>query len=157
MSTDLDEARHFLAAIGGDVDPAHTVTFVYEGNPARKERPRHTKSGVTYTPKETRAAEDALSWAYVAAFAQQKVKRFGDTVAMFVHFYVEEALDARKDIDNLLKLVLDAGNAARIWKDDKYVIATTVLLDVDERRPRTVIGICPKVGSLTRSPLLAAK
>src|SRR5687767_1434534 len=57
---------HALAGLlGADVDRLFTVTIT--GNPVPKGRPRFSKSGHVYTPKETEVAERAIAWTFKAS------------------------------------------------------------------------------------------
>jgi Holliday junction resolvase RusA-like endonuclease len=56
-------------------------------------------------------------------------------------FYVTD--ETTKGGDNLLKLLLDAGNRAEVWPDDAHVTVHTAGLELDRARPRTVVAFCP--------------
>lgn len=103
--------------------------------PRAKGRPRMTKSGRTYTPKETREAEDLFR----ANFIQEVGSEFvpiaepievhwefaNDVVRMTVHSsldYTERKL--RGDLDNYVKLVSDALNGVA-YHDDRLIVAET--------------------------------
>lgn len=150
MTPDLQLATSRLLAIAAGTrhpDPTEVVAFVFEGKPIAKERPRW--SGATksfYTPKTTQAAEKDLAWTFRAA--QGRRSTFTDTVAIVALFYVPTR--HRKDVDNCMKLVMDAGNQSGIWKDDSQVIAQASFIELDPRHPRTVVALCPCVGTMTR-------
>lgn len=116
------------------------VGFVVWGDPIPKERPRtNTKTSTTYTPKRTKDAEKHVA----AHFLHAGVPYRETDVAMVIAFYLETR--RKKDIDNLKKLVLDAGNRARVWKDDSQVKACTVIVEYDPVNPRTEILIGDRV------------
>lgn len=149
MVDDLRVLFDMLAKLGAAA-PSDVVSFVQHGTPVPKERPRWSAASKTfYTPNTTKVAEEALSWKFKNAM--QGRRRFDDTVALVGLFYVPSF--QRRDTDNLLKLVMDAGNKARIWRDDADVIAHAVFLELDREHPRTVVAIWPYLGSHTRAPL----
>jgi hypothetical protein len=47
----------------------------------------------------------------------------------------------RIDVDNLEKLVLDAGNDGALWLDDAQVTAKATGMTLDAANPRTVVSI----------------
>lgn len=102
-----------------------------------KARPRFTRQGRTYTPKETQQAEQAVALAWREAC----LKEFGTvyTIPKGVPVYltvtfirplpksrpkkVESEPDVyMPDIDNLVKLVLDGLSKGEAWADDSQVI-----------------------------------
>ena len=102
--------------------------FRCEMEPVAKARPRITRSGRTYTPAKTANAETVLRTA-MRKFAAGK-SEFPLNVACHVtiNFFMKrptskkkaEHVTVRPDLDNYLKLVMDAGNGI-LWKDDSYV------------------------------------
>ena len=91
------------------------------GEPVSKQRPGR-RAGRTYTAAETRRAEDAIRWQLRAA----GVRPDGDhTVEVRASFCCSTA--QRRDIDNLLKLVLDACNGFA-WGDDVQVEQVTAVV-----------------------------
>lgn len=109
------------------------------GEPLGKARPRVTRHG-TYTPKATREAEARLRAAWDAghgALETDPVSRFGLAV-QFHRFHRH-----RRDLDNLVKLVLDALNGAPgAWADDHQVEALTASVRwVPREDTRTVIAL----------------
>lgn len=86
------------------------------GDPVPKGRPRtDLRSGRVYTPHTTKDAEDALRW----RLRGTRVKP-NRTDGLLVELTFRLATWRAADIDNLLKLVLDAGNGI-VWADDKQV------------------------------------
>jgi Holliday junction resolvase RusA-like endonuclease len=147
--SDIDEALMRLRALAPVTSMVDRLTFVHEGNPIPKGRARFG-NGHAFTPARTVHAEGALVRAFRDAW--QRRPMLTDTLALVVLFYVPTR--QRKDLDNLSKLVMDAATKARIWQDDSQVKAKTVVMELDALRPRTVIALCPYLGSLTRTPLL---
>lgn len=118
---------------------------VVPGDPIPKGRPRTGKGGRTYTPKRTEEAEEAVAWALVEG---RKVRKpTTELVAVTLEFRC--ATQRRCDVDNMAKLVLDAGNGV-VWVDDQQVArlvcdvyrghpepGTTVLVEVLSRATLT--------------------
>lgn len=115
------------------------VSFVLAGEPVPKERPRFAQRGssiISYTPTKTKAYETAI--AYAAKFAMTGRKTPTGPLVVTVEAVLgvpkswtakqrQGALDgttrpdrARKDLDNIIKAVLDGGNHV-LWKDDRQV------------------------------------
>ncbi len=92
------------------------VRAVVPGQPVSKQRPRfNKKTGRAVTPQVTKNAE-----AWVGTFLRQAfpdVDRDHDW-AVTLQFYSKD--NRRRDVDNLVKLVLDAANGI-IWRDDTQV------------------------------------
>lgn len=85
------------------------------GEPKSKGRPRVTRKGFAYTPKDTVQAEN--EWKVLVA---QHVDEADDTSGFSVRLHFCLSTYHRRDIDNLAKLVMDACNGI-IWKDDAQV------------------------------------
>jgi Holliday junction resolvase RusA-like endonuclease len=88
--------------------------FVIPGEPQVKSRPRFTKTGVAYTPKETRTAEANVLEAFIESGGDLITGRVGVLATFFC------GTRRRKDADNLLKLILDALNT-HAFTDDYLV------------------------------------
>lgn len=139
-------ALDYLGAIvrGYSVDE-HARWFVVPGRPAAKERPRVGRGGHVFTPGGTKAAEALVAMFWRAATRDQTLATNVAVAAVFV------VADGRvKDGDNMLKLVLDAGNRAEVWPDDSFCTVSTWALELDRARPRTVVAFCPTKSSLVR-------
>jgi Holliday junction resolvase RusA-like endonuclease len=59
-------------------------------------------------------------------------------VAIDVHFFRKNR--RRVDLDNLLKLCMDAANGV-LWEDDWQVKEITARMSVDPKDPRTVLTV----------------
>lgn len=94
------------------------LTFVIEGDPVPKGRPRSTRSGHTYTPQRTRD-EEARIRDIVAPLVSEP---FDGPVHMQLTFYCKTL--RRTDLDNLEKLVCDALNGI-VYTDDHWVHSKT--------------------------------
>jgi Holliday junction resolvase RusA-like endonuclease len=114
------------------------LTFEVPGEPRGKGRPRFTKTGHTYTDSETKAYEQkivayyhktfgAFRWAD-GSFIRIKVTAHypipkSATKAAIASMQAGGILPSRKpDIDNVLKIVLDALNGVA-YKDDSRVVS----------------------------------
>ena len=107
--------------------------------PKVKARPRHTKKGHVFTPKETLMEEDCVA----QAWRDQVGERIEGPVEVSLVYsptctlltVVESPHDARTlrgDLDNYIKLTLDALNKVA-WDDDSQVVRI-VAVRVDERK-----------------------
>lgn len=101
--------------------PRRSVEFVVKGEPATKARARvtfqHGKPRA-YTPEATRRAEAQMRAAFVAAVgrvAPSGTHGFGVEAAFYLHSGI------RRDVDNMLKIVLDGLNKIA-WADDHQVV-----------------------------------
>ena len=98
------------------------VAFTVAGEPASKARPIFTTRGGkprAITPAETVAAEGKVAWSFRLAVRKH------DTAGPFgvmVLFHLGNR--RRRDVDNMLKLVLDALNGVA-WDDDHQVLEVT--------------------------------
>ena len=129
-----------LPLVPGSHLVVHTRLIV-PGEPETKERPRFTRTGRAYTTNKTAAKEAEIGqlWSYSrigrvpdgTQFAIRVVARFAvpkshKNVKGEVRECKFSALPGpKKDIDNVLKLVLDALNSVA-YVDDRYCIAAIV-------------------------------
>jgi Holliday junction resolvase RusA-like endonuclease len=123
------------------------VSVVIEGNPISKQRPRLTKlrNGRVYTPKGTKAAQDAIAWAVRAARCDLHPSE-GD-FAVEVRFFTKTR--QRRDLDNMVKLVMDACNHL-VWIDDAQVTSIVASVERSAPRPRTELSIWVRPDSIPR-------
>jgi Holliday junction resolvase RusA-like endonuclease len=111
-----------------------------DGEPMSKARARFTNIGSrnrTYTPERTKQAEETVAWHFRRTVPQWRVdsaRGFGVMAVFFTESF------QRRDVDNMLKLVLDAFNGV-IWTDDSQVteVSGRVVRGVDD--PRTEIAV----------------
>lgn len=118
-------------------------TFIVKMEPVAKGRPRFVKkTGRVYTPKKTEEATKKLS-EYIYLRKRGKIpkeiespeypkKKIVYGVAVYCKFLChrpkrlgkgDRVLKTTKpDIDNYVKLVLDACNDAEVWEDDSMVV-----------------------------------
>lgn len=86
------------------IDPTTTI-FTFDGNPQSKARPSFAvKNGkvMTFTPKTTRLEEKRIATLYRAA----GLPKFVGDISVSISFHAETRRG--RDIDNMIKLVLDA-------------------------------------------------
>lgn len=111
--------------------------FVVHGDPVPKGRPRVARNGGVYTPERTRDAEALVRWS--AGIAMRGATPVTEPVAVHMTFWTRT--NRRCDLDNLIKLVLDACNNI-VWRDDQQV--THIDAAVHRRsgtEPRTEVHI----------------
>lgn len=146
---DVDRAlSRFRGLIGPDANPDELLYFVHEGAPASKARARWSgKTRRHYTPDETRTAQEALAWRFRSAMGGREP--FKGCIAVVAIFFRPNY--QRIDVDNLMKLVMDAATQARVWVDDCYVTAQAAFVELDPFRPRTLVIFGPATSSLDRS------
>jgi crossover junction endodeoxyribonuclease RusA len=122
----------YLRAIAHGVDqPARW--FVREGVPVTKGR------------TSWNAEQVALIEAWRAATHGQT---FTGNVALVAVFF--RPTRQRIDADNMMKVVMDAGTRARVWRDDSQVTAQASFVEWDPRRPRTLVAVCATMSSMDR-------
>lgn len=109
--------------------------FVEPGAPQTKERPRSGRSGLFYTPRRTRTAERNLALRFLACRGVRPIS--GDVAIACVFFWPDRR---RRDSDNALKLVLDAGTKGHAWLDDSQIVAAGAFCRIDKHNPRTVVA-----------------
>ena len=114
--------------------PQKVVSFTVRGEPRSKQRARVTARG-TYTPAETRQAEQLIA----LAFRQTQCEPFQLQVLVQVDFY--NGNKRRRDLDNMAKLVLDALNTVAYADDYQVVELNLRKIHTTPERARTVITL----------------
>jgi crossover junction endodeoxyribonuclease RusA len=96
-----------------------------------KQRPRRSKTGVIYTPKESKQAEMLLraQWRMAPIEGPLHVKLVMDDESVSVQITPRDAAESkmRGDIDNYAKTVLDALNGIA-WEDDRQIKSLEVVI-----------------------------
>lgn len=110
------------------------VSFEVPGEPVSKERPR-VVAGRTFTPTKTKDAEWLIAWAYLAERAGGSMDG-SFKVACEFHCGTKR----RRDVDNMLKLVLDALNGVA-YDDDHQVVEVSAIKVLSAHTPRTIVRI----------------
>jgi Holliday junction resolvase RusA-like endonuclease len=103
--------------------------------PYAKERPRRSKAGRFYTPRETVTAEKAVR---AVMLERRQGDMMLDPVKVTANFHMTHQ---RGDLDNYLKLIFDAANGV-LWKDDRQIkeLHATIDLVGVSNRPCTVVS-----------------
>lgn len=116
LSEASDEAARFQLSREW-FDPILVARFTIDGEPQSKARARHTKGGNTYSPTANRDAEQVIAWKYKQASKTQRpdAENALGVVALFF-----SSTQQRRDVDNMLKLILDGLNKIA-WADDSQV------------------------------------
>lgn len=110
--------------------------FTIEGEPVSKSRARFTKRGsktFAYTPQKTLDGERAVAKAFKAS---EHTLANDPEVAYAVHMRFHNGTRQRRDVDNMVKLVLDGLNKLA-WVDDVQVLeiaARKLWVNKDEAR-----------------------
>ena len=129
-------------------------TFIIDGEPVAKGRPRFTRRGHTYTPKKTADYEKHIKRELI----EQGAKPFEKEVPLKVEvtFYkghlkswtkkqVFQAEDGsllpvkRPDLDNYVKAILDGANEI-LWHDDSQIVDLLLYKRYD-KTPRVEIKV----------------
>ncbi len=107
----------YFGLVREQINPPLVARFTIEGEPMSKARARHTKSGHTYSPEANRRAEAAVAKAFRGSTGggQPDAEFSFGVVALFF-----SSTRQRRDVDNMLKLVLDGLNRVA-WVDDSQV------------------------------------
>lgn len=112
------------------------TVFVVPGAPVPCGRPRLSLDGHAYMPERTRRYERAVHSFARAAFASP----FQGPVRLIAVFYCHNK--QRRDVDNLLKSVMDGINGVA-FEDDSQVVSQTAVKLLDRVSPRAVVGVFP--------------
>lgn len=113
------------------------MEFIVEGEPQGKARPRFSRrSGTVYTPSKTARYEKQIKAAFLAAGGKMIPSDCYVSVTVNAYFAIPKSYtkgkrlacehninrpDKKPDIDNVVKVVLDALNKVA-YEDDKQVI-----------------------------------
>ena len=130
------------------------TTYIIDGEPTAKGRPRFTRRGHTYTPKKTADYEKHIK----AELIEQQAKPFEKETPLRVEvtFYkgylkswtkkqIHQAKDGslmpvkRPDLDNYTKAILDGANGL-LWHDDSQIVDLLLYKRYDET-PRVEITV----------------
>jgi crossover junction endodeoxyribonuclease RusA len=126
------------------------ISFTVDGEPASKARARFTGRGSkvrAFTPERTREAESRVAAAYLAVAKRLNAGDVSTAFGLTAEFHL--ARNQRRDIDNMLKLVLDGLNKVA-WADDSQVVEITARKVFHAGTGRTVVAISD-VGTIPRS------
>lgn len=119
------------------------MTYMVEGNPVGKGRPKFARRGnfvSTYTPKKTKDYETVIKEAAKKAMGSNELLETPVTVAIYITVPVPQSYSKKRteaclkdierpikkpDIDNIAKCFLDAMNDI-VYKDDTQVLTLHV-------------------------------
>ena len=120
------------------------LKFIVQTPPIPKGRPRVTKRGITFTPKRTKDAT-AVVVAVIKDLLEDDYEPDGTSdFGINCNFYCR-LKGHGADVDNLLKLVLDACNGL-VWKDDSQVTKLIGEKFLYSEEPRTEVRIWTRTG-----------
>lgn len=119
---------------GEDPRGAVSVTFAVVGEPVSKERPR-VVAGRTFTPAKTKNAEAEVAFTFMRWARGWKLDG-----SFKVHCEFHCGTARRRDVDNMLKLVLDALNGVA-YDDDAQVVEVSAVKVLRSASPRTIVTI----------------
>jgi Holliday junction resolvase RusA-like endonuclease len=112
--------------------------YTIDGEPASKSRARWSpKTGRAYTPEGTRIAEQRVGWGFRQVAGTHKPQS-QDTYGVLAGFFC--GTGQRRDVDNMLKLILDGLNKIA-WADDSQVTEVSGRLARYVHDPRTEIVV----------------
>jgi Holliday junction resolvase RusA-like endonuclease len=112
--------------------------FTVSGEPTSKKRHRTTtKDGetVSYTPAETKAAEEAIQAEYINGY-RTPVDDPNARLGVRISFYRKSRV--HRDVDNMAKLILDALNKLA-WDDDSQIDELILRRTDDKENPRAEV------------------
>lgn len=113
-----------------------TLQFVIPGNPKPKPRPRF-RGRHTYPLKDQVIAEKKVADAFLDEYPGW-VPDGESSFSVVAGFYREDF--RRADVDNLMKLVMDALNKVA-WADDAQVVSMQAFVIRGQESPRTEVTI----------------
>ena len=149
------------------VTETHTLIFRVCGEPRGKQRPKFTRKGRAYTPKETRAYETEIKHAAMRAAAVSNFVKLPEkspvkiTVAAFfappaswgkkkrAAAFAGDIYPTKKpDADNIAKIVCDALNETAYHDDSQIVMCTAAkrFVQSDGEPPCIIVCIEPMAG-----------
>ena len=116
-----------------------STTFVVEGPPQPKERPRRGANGRWYTPGATVAYERAVGACGLAAGLRPGLgERHTGEYRVVVRLWFKDR--RRRDVDNVVKAIMDGLNGIA-FMDDSQVVEMTIRRDIDRENPRAQITV----------------
>lgn len=114
-------------------------TFVVEGPPQPKERPRRGFNGRWYTPKATAAYEHKVgACALAAGLRPDAAESHAGEYRVVVRLWFKDR--RRRDVDNVVKSILDGLNGIA-FVDDSQIAEMTVQRNMDRDCPRAEITV----------------
>lgn len=115
-----------------------TFSFVILGKPLPQRRPIVLRRGFTIDPPESKKAKNVIAKIAFVEMIKQKRAIMEGPVSVSLAFF---GADKRTDLDNLIKLCLDAVKGV-VWKDDRQVHQLfAIKRDADKESARTLVRI----------------
>ena len=109
------------------------IHLTIPGQPIAKARPRLGRYGNTYTPPKTAEAEGTIRRLFLAAGYRVNADAGASFCIVLKCYFKGKPIS---DVDNLLKLFMDAFNGI-IWRDDRQVVRAVVEKYWGDPNPRT--------------------
>lgn len=100
------------------------------GEPFAKQRPRFTRTGGVYTPRETVAYEMSVAWQARAS----KVKFGSAEVGCSIDFFCGKK--RKLDLDNAIKAVTDGAEKGQLYENDSQLTDIHGRIKSDPENPR---------------------
>ncbi len=117
-----------------------SLRFTVPGKPQPKERPRLGPNGRVYTPRRTTSFESTVGVYALAAVRRSKWTLAPKSAQFAVEISAYFPDLRRRDVDNVMKAVLDAMNAV-VWADDVQVTRATIERRLDTGNPRVEVTV----------------
>lgn len=114
--------------------------FTVYGEPKAKARPRVTRSGFAYTPKDTVMYENLVRTSFTEQCQPERLLEGEIEASMVAYFKIPQSVSSKKkkqmmdgkirpvkkpDLDNIAKAILDSLNE-RAYRDDSCIISLTI-------------------------------
>lgn len=115
------------------------VSFEVPGKAVPKGRPRRGANGRFFTPKETKVYEQTVGM--MARNAMRSKKPTTEEVFVRMKFYFDDR--RKRDLDNLVKAVLDGCNSI-VFADDKQVTRLEAAIFRDSK-PRVAVQVMERI------------
>jgi len=138
---DTSGAEELLDGDGIEVQgTAQPVGVIAPGDPVAWQRAGRV-SDRTFTPKIVEKAEQRLACRFATILTMRL------NVSLHCVFY--RATMRSADVDNLVKLVLDAGNDGALWEDDSQVTTLVTRVTIDRENPRMAWSVARNLALAT--------
>ena len=137
----LVETEDIPKGLGDTLVDSILCELELQGEPTTKARPRVVKSGA-YTPRRTAESEEAIRWQLLAAGCQPDADHL-----LRIELGFRSSTGQRRDLDNLVKLVLDACNGF-VWRDDFQIVDLHATVERRSINPGTSIRVT-RIGRYT--------
>lgn len=116
------------------------ISFIIEGEPRTKQRPRFSNYGSVYTPRETAEYEGKVKYSYLKLYKNVPKSKENLKIEIIANFAIpnnkskeEKKLmlvgnirPTKKDADNIAKIILDGLNNVA-YEDDGQVVELIVI------------------------------